>query len=237
MHLLEVGRTLLGFSDLSDGDLSFYHFSESENLDRWGNLEAVKKNAITKPKWVNQVHGNRLVVVETVEEDTCNQKADALITAFTEQPVGVFSADCLPVLLFNNQVCAAVHAGWKSTLQNIVSIAIKSFCNDFGQNPASINAMLGPCICQCCLEMGDEVYEEFAVTDISFLNSFKRMGKWHLDLHGLNRFQLLSAGLLEKNIREIGFCTFCNEEKYFSFRRQKQRNGSMFSFVVNRKKT
>ncbi|MEW6713221.1 MAG: laccase domain-containing protein, partial [Candidatus Riflebacteria bacterium] len=59
--------------------------------------------------------------------------------------------------------------------------------------------------------------------------------KWHLDLVALNRFQLISAGLPPENVEIKHHCTFCKPDQFFSFRRQKKRNGSMFSFVVRRK--
>lgn len=234
MKLFEDGKMLLGFSDSGDGDLSFYNLSSDLAESAWNNLAVVKKNVLTLPAWAIQVHGNRVLPVKTFSKSVLSEKADALITSLKDQPVGVFSADCLPLLIYSEKVCAAVHAGWRSTRQNIAAVAVQAFYEHYSENAASLKAYIGPCIGQCCLEMGDEVYDEFVSENSDYAAFFVRRKKWHLDLRSLNRFQLVSSGVINENISDLDSCTFCHADEYYSFRRQRQRNGSMFSFIVNR---
>ncbi len=91
--------------------------------------------------------------------------------------------------------------------------------------------IIGPCINQCCLELGEEVYEEFIKENKEYEKFFVRRNKPHLDMRGLIRYQLINAGVYDEQIMDINECTYCNVGGYFSYRRQKQRNGTMFSFV------
>jgi len=234
MKLFEDGRMLMGFSDTGDGDLSLYNMPAAQAEKAWNSLEVVRKNGLKAPVWAIQVHGNRVLPVKEFSPALLTEQADAVITDLVDQPAGVFSADCLPILIYSSRVCAAVHAGWRSTRQNIAAAAVQAFSSIYGQDVSSLKAYIGPCIDRCCLEMGDEVYDEFVSENAGYASFFGRRGKWHLDLRGLNRFQLVHAGLRTDNINDLDSCTFCHADEYYSFRRQRQRNGSMFSFIVNR---
>jgi polyphenol oxidase len=81
--------------------------------------------------------------------------------------------------------------------------------------------------------MGNEVFEEFLAADSLYARFFiKKENKWHLNLRKLNRYQLCEAGVIDSSISDLDYCTYCEEDNFYSFRRQKKRNGSMFSFIV-----
>lgn len=232
MRLVEDGNTILGFSSSEDGDLSFYLMSDNEIKTVWQKLPQVIANRLTDPAFVQQVHGNDVLELNRHQSCLCGT-ADAVYTQLTNQPIGVFSADCLPLILYSDKACAAVHAGWRGTLLDIAGKTVDRFV----QNDCSaenLMAHIGPCIGKCCLEMGEEVFEEFLSYDEEYGRFFEKKKKWHLDLRELNRFQLERAGLKPEKITVDQSCTFCREREFFSFRRQKKRNGSMFSFVVRR---
>lgn len=232
MKIVKDGNVIAGFSEATDGDLAFYLMSESQIDTIWKDLPLVKQHHLLSPAFATQVHGDRIINVAA--NASYNQgSADALITGLKNQPVGVFSADCLPLLIFNQDSCAAVHAGWRGTRLDIARKTVETFSHKYGQPADLLTACIGPCIGQCCLEMGDEVYEEFVTADSEYAQFFERREKWHLNLRGLNRFQLLRAGVRSEKIIDKEDCTFCKKKEFFSFRRQRQRNGSMFSFVVN----
>ena len=234
MKLYEDGRMLFGFSDSGDGDLSLYNMKDQQAEAAWNNLEVVKQQGLSAPAWAVQVHGNRVLPVKVFSPALLTEKADALITSLKDQPVGVFSADCLPLLIYSDETCAAVHAGWRSTLQNIAAASVKTFADLYGIKADRLKAFIGPCIGQCCLEMGDEVYDEFTGENAEYAEFFVRQTKWHLNLRALNRFQLVKSGVMPDQIVDFERCTFCRVDEFYSFRRQRQRNGSMFSFIVNR---
>ncbi|HPW58388.1 MAG TPA: peptidoglycan editing factor PgeF [Candidatus Rifleibacterium sp.] len=234
MKIFEDQKIIAGFSEAFDGDLSFYNMSSERAAEIWQNLPVVRENAMTWPTYGHQVHQDR---VFQVTEDTplfLTEKTDGLITNLADRPIGVFSADCLPLLIWCDRAVAAVHAGWRSACMNIATRAVERFSDLFQVEPADLKTLIGPCIGQCCLEMGDEVYQQFVEADPVWQKFFKKNGKWHLDLRGLNRWQLLQAGVPEAGINDFDHCTYCSEKQFFSFRRQRQRNGSMFSFIVRK---
>ena len=112
---------------------------------------------------------------------------DALITNVPGYCVCVTTADCVPVLLYDRrlQVVAAVHAGWKGTVQHIVSSVMEHMSRNFGTRGADVVACIGPSISLESFEVGDEVYEAFKESgfDMSIISTKKRKtGKHHIDL-------------------------------------------------------
>lgn len=100
-------------------------------------------------------------VPEEIEDIT---GVDALITNEPGLRVGVKTADCVPILLYDarQKAVAAVHSGWKGTVQNILAATIQRMKEEFSTDPADIRAVIGPCIHVDAFEVGDEVYEKFA---------------------------------------------------------------------------
>ncbi len=232
MRVVKDKSVLACFSDAVDGDLSFYLMNDEQIKNKWQNLEVVKNNKLECPAFLHQVHGKELLVNAEKQKQNGLLQADALLTEKAGLPVGVFSADCLPILLWSEKTVAAVHAGWRGSLLNIAAETVKAFSRDYGQAPQVVHAALGPCIGSCCLEMGQDVYDSFVNANEAYKQFFHKKEKWHLDIVALNKHQLIEAGLNEQNIEVCGKCTYCNEKDFFSFRRQRRRNGSMFSFVV-----
>ncbi len=220
------------FSDKSDGDLNFYTYSEEQ-------LEAIRKQLskslnhdIKFPVYVDQVHKADVVQVSKNEPfPTSDTKADAIITDLPETPIGVFTADCCPVLIAGPDVVSATHAGWKSTLQCICQNTVLKYNELYNIKPTELTAWIGPCIGECCFELGDEVYDMFVSKNPKWSQFFVRFDKWHLNLRALNRFQLEEAGIPSNQIIDYNHCTLCQADKYFSYRREHQKNGSMFSFI------
>jgi hypothetical protein len=93
---------------------------------------------------------------------------------------------------------------------------------EFGTAPADVYAAIGPGIGVCCYEVGEDVARQFGIT---------RVGRTHLDLASENRKQLEAAGVAPQNIEALGVCTFCDAERFFSYRRDKENPGRMTSFI------
>lgn len=234
MYWYQEDEIIIGFSDKTDGDLALYQLDDSAAIANWNSLELVKKFALERPFYAHQVHGCEVLAVNEIPTRLCVGRGDALITALPNVPVGVFSADCLPLIFWNSKAVAAVHAGWRGSCKNIAAATLQALCRNYNLLPEQTKVAIGPCIGPCCLEMGDEVFLQFVEENTDYQQFFRRKHKWQLDLVGLNRFQLLNAGIKAEHIFIHHQCTFCHEEKFFSFRRQKKRNGSMFSFAVRR---
>ena len=168
---------------------------------------------------LKQIHSN---FVLTGDRPGPAGEGDALITRSTGLAVSVRTADCFPILLADveTQAVAAVHAGWRGTASRIVQAAIARMQAEYGSDPRNIRAAIGPGIGGCCYEVGADVARQFGMS---------HGGK--LDLAVENRRQLIEAGLLPEHIDQVGGCTFCNETKFFSWRRDHEAAGRMISFI------
>ncbi len=91
---------------------------------------------------------------------------------------------------------------------------------EFGTDPRNVLVCIGPGIGVCCYEVGDDVSRQFGLS-----------GRTHLDLASENRKQLEAAGVPPLNIEALGVCTFCDAERFFSYRREKEKAGRMTSFI------
>lgn len=194
-----------------------------------------------------QRHGSAsLVVDESFFEESLEMRRtllkgiDALITHVPGYCVCVTTADCVPVLLYDRrlQVVAAVHAGWKGTVQHIVSSVIEHMNRKFGTRGADITACIGPSISLESFEVGDEVYDAFKESgfDMSLISIKKKeTGKYHIDLWEANRIELLDAGVPASQIEVAGICTYIHHDEFFSARRLGIDSGRILSGIMIRK--
>ena len=157
-------------------------------------------------------------------------EADALISSAASLAVAVKTADCVPILLADsvNRVVAAVHAGWRGTVQEIVRLTIERMEDRFGTKPEDIVAEVGPSIGPCCFEVGPEVARQFSKWNSALAN---RNRKEHLDLGDINCAQLRKAGVPAQHIRQIGLCTMCEPKLFHSYRRDREAAGRMMSWI------
>ncbi|MFH1355040.1 MAG: peptidoglycan editing factor PgeF [Candidatus Omnitrophota bacterium] len=155
---------------------------------------------------------------------------DALITDHKNLPLAIFTADCLSVFLFDAKTPAIglVHAGWRSSKEQISAKALQSMQQRFNTGLSDLYIYFGPCIRECCNEVGEEFKEYFASDLIS------RDNRYFLDLVSLNKKQLLHAGVKEENLLDSGLCTFCRREEFFSYRRESDSSGRMVSVIMLR---
>lgn len=148
---------------------------------------------------------------------------DALITNKKGLRIGVKTADCVPILLYdeNKEAVAAIHSGWKGTVQNIIAAAIKRMQEEFDTNPADIQAVIGPCIHIEAFEVGDEVYEKFAqMPELQTTGVPAIMKeKWHINLPAVCEIELLQSGVKKENIVVRPECTWTQHDIFYSARR------------------
>lgn len=158
-------------------------------------------------------------------------EGDGLITNEPGVVVGIKTADCVPVLLADpaTHAVAAVHAGWRGSAQNIVSAAVKELVTRYGAHAQDLHAAIGPAIGACCYEVSPEVARQFGTWIPEYADAVLPR---RIDLARVNAIQLSRAGVT--NIWTAGECTFCNPDRYFSFRREKEQAGRMTSFIGRR---
>ena len=177
---------------------------------------------------LRQVHSNRSFIV--AGSAGCLGEADALLTDQTGYLLTVRGADCLPILILEQQrrVVAAIHAGWRGTSAGIVARAVARMVHDFGAAVQKMHAAIGPGIGRCCYEVGPEVARQFRSL---FPERDDLDGNTRIDLVEANRRQLLQTGLADARIYRGAPCTSCNRKDFFSFRRAPEENGRMESVI------
>jgi YfiH family protein len=167
-----------------------------------------------------QIHGD--VIWET-KDPGYTSGYDAIIANAPGIFAGVGIADCCPILLADpaRKTTAAIHAGWKGTVQRIVHKTASILISN-GSNPADILAFIGPCISLAHFEVGDEVAEQFELKE-------RRGARWHVDLKASNESQLKNLGISQIEISE--FCTIENNDLFFSHRKEKGITGRMLAII------
>ena len=192
--------------------------------------------------FTKQVHGNTIRVV--TEDDRrelftpFKYEADGIVTNVKGLPLICFTADCVPVLLWDGQagVAAAVHCGWRSTVADILGNAVKAM-TELGSVPGDIHAAIGPAIDLCCFETGPEVPQavEALLKDDTEGVCFPLDGskdKFMVDLKETNRRRLMQLGLKAENISVSDECTSCNSDRYWSHRKTMGERGSQAALIV-----
>lgn len=161
-------------------------------------------------------------------------KGDALVTSRAGVSVGVFVADCVPILIEDKQTgaVAAVHSGWRGTASQAVVAAIEALQARYGARPEDLVAAIGPSIKGCCYQVGSEVVE--ALSGLPEPGAFVRRDDGHsyLDLQEANRQLLAEAGVGAVHVS--GMCTHCDAEHFFSYRRDGERSGRMLAAIEGR---
>ncbi|OGW05857.1 MAG: hypothetical protein A2889_05325 [Nitrospinae bacterium RIFCSPLOWO2_01_FULL_39_10] len=195
---------------------------------------------------VKQVHGDNICIINSSLRGThpvdgshhslLPIEADAIITNIKNLPIGVFTADCLPIVLadIRGRVVGIIHAGRVGTSLEITKKTVGKIKENFGISAEEIIAAIGPGIGGCCYEVDEksinpfkdrlEYFEKIAIE--------KYNGRWMLNLIGVNKIQLMESGLKSENIFTAEFCTSCHNDKFFSYRREGKTAGRMVSFVA-----
>lgn len=169
---------------------------------------------------LNQVHGATVHIVGANSSGE-RREGDGLVTAAAGVMLTVLTADCVPMLMADakRRVVGALHAGWRSTLAGIAAAGVRAM-TAAGAAPGDIQAALGPSIGPCCFEVEEQLARQF---EHHFPNAGSRFrpgppGKAYIDLRGLLHDELVRAGLHASATVDIGGCTRCARQEYFSRR-------------------
>ena len=174
---------------------------------------------------VRRIDGPQQGVIEGV---------DAVMTDVPQLCIGVSTADCIPVLLYDSihRAVSAVHAGWRGTVLRIVQKAVEAMRDTYGTAPADLQAVIGPGISLDSFEVGDEVYNQFLSAGFDMQPISRRDAKWHIDLPMCNRLQLMEAGIPSNNIQMTNICTYQQYDRYFSARRLGIQSGRIYTGIL-----
>lgn len=181
---------------------------------------------LEKLVFANQVHGKTVHRVDAAPEGVWSVgEGDALMTDRPGLGLVAQTADCTPILLFDpeNRACAAIHSGWRGTVQNIAGETIAAMGRAYGTRPESLFAAIGPAITPEHYRVGPEVLDQFE-TLFGTLDGLAlprdAEGGAGLDVSEACRRQLIAAGIPETQIERIATCTF-SDDRFFSSRRVK----------------
>ena len=205
----------------------------------------ITDNRLVLPR---QTHGNKVLCIEREffekseeEQSELLYGIDAIVTDEQQTCIGVSTADCIPILLYDDtrMAVAAVHAGWRGTVANIARECISTMHCRYGCQAKDIKAIIAPGISIDAFEVGDEVYATFAEAGFPMTRIAKRYPagqgeKWHIDLWEANRLQMAAAGIKAENITIAGICTYTRHEDFFSARRLGINSGRIFNGIMLR---
>lgn len=197
---------------------------------------------------LHQTHGTKTVIIDEdflarnpLEQALALDGVDALATNLPDVCICVRTADCIPILLWDDEtrIVSAVHAGWKGTQRRIVQSNLDVLRNSYGTAAQHLHAIIGPGIGPESFEVGDEVYDLFAAAGFPMDKLARRYPdtrnpqaeKWHIDLWECNRLQLIEKGVNPEHIHVSGIDTYQHYDRFFSARRHfdgRIINGIMF---------
>ena len=177
-----------------------------------------------------QTHSADVRVVSNPEDiKDGNQKFDALISNLENVLVGVKTADCVPVLIGDPKTksFAAIHAGWRGTVDSIVVNAVRKMRDIYGANPKNLVCAIGAAATGKNYEVGQDVIDAFEskFSTCGKLFTPTREGHALIDLHLANKDQLESVGVSPENIFTAPFCTLERTDLFFSYRVERRLYG------------
>ena len=255
----KMGEKVTAFSSTRYGGCSEGNYS-SFNVNRYcgDHEECIARNMQSLKNLLNvsqvvmphQVHGTEVFQLkhpapwENMTDSL--EGVDALITDVKGVCIGVSTADCIPILLYDeaHHAAAAIHAGWRGTVKRIAEETVRSMRDAFGTQPELLRAVIGPGISLASFEVGDEVYDQFRIVGFPIDRIARRYPilppfggteggfKWHLDLPLCNRLQLEAVGV--RQIEMSGICTYLQSDEYFSARKLGVNSGRILTGIVLR---
>ena len=181
-----------------------------------------------KPRW-KQVHGESWAEVLSARQE-CGE-VDALLTRIQGVPIGVMTADCVPLLLAHESgtAVAAIHAGWRGTHARIVE-KLWRFLESQGEQAHQWVACIGPSISSCCYEVSEELAFSFQrefqeLPPSSFLPRDR-----HLDLPRIHEQILVRLGF--KKVERLSYCTKCSPSPQFHSYRSEGSGHRQWSMIL-----
>jgi polyphenol oxidase len=196
----------------------------AENLERLSSAFGVRPQQLVT---VNQVHGTQ--VLEATSGTGGLGDADGVFTRSPGLLLGVRTADCLPILIedVESGQVAAVHAGWRGVLGEIVLRAIERM----GVSPSRIAVALGPAIQACCFEVNGDLPSRFsAAFGAEVIRPQSGKSRVHLDLAWAVGRSLSRAGVPDSQVDVLPHCTRC-DSRFFSYRREEGRTGRQLALI------
>jgi len=186
---------------------------------------------------LSQIHSDLVHIIEESGDQRNQREGDALMTRVPGIALGILVADCFPILLADpdSGAVAAVHSGWRGTASRILAKTVMALEARIGSRPAHLLAAVGPGIRACCFEVGTEVAQRVADShpgaDLA-LPLTDRPGKYLLNLPRALGIQLAQSGVQPDRVFDLGVCTRCNPQDFFSYRAEGPRAGRQMAVIA-----
>jgi len=173
----------------------------------------------------NQTHSSR---VYFTNQPCQNQETDGFISNRKDIVLTIKIADCIPLFLYDrtSDIIGMIHSGWRGTVGQIAINSIKQIIQN-GGNLSEIQALVGPSICKKHFEVREDIVSQFPS---KFVDT-SEFGTFNVDLKAMVTDQLISMGLNSKLIFDVGLCTHCREDLFYSYRRDKRLKGRMIAVI------
>ncbi|SFV69022.1 COG1496: Uncharacterized conserved protein [hydrothermal vent metagenome] len=230
--LKQFSKLTQGFTTKDNGNIAFHVNDDKYKviLNHKTLAEELKYDVNTLVH-MKQIHSTLVKVVDVNDTFLNPPTCDALITNKKNVPLMVMVADCSPLLFYDSkkEVIAVVHAGRAGAFGNIIQTTLDSFTEDFDSHPDDIFVSIGASIKSCCYEVGEEVVQEAINLNLGFAIA-KRKDSYYLNISAILKEQLSNEHIPSKNIEFQNECTCCNNNKYFSYRVNK--NDGRFAGII-----
>ncbi|UQZ32872.1 peptidoglycan editing factor PgeF [Paenibacillus sp. PK3_47] len=200
-----------------------------------------------------QTHGKEIAIVTerdrgrgSLDRTSAFQSTDGLLTNVPDVLLTSFYADCVPLYFYDpvKRAAGLAHAGWKGTVAEIAGAMARKMQEVYGSRPKDILAAIGPSIGECCYEVDDYVMDHVRrLEDTLGAQAFDGTGqvlytksetddsKSMLNLKEMNRRIMIKAGILPTHIECTTWCTSCNPDLFFSYRKENGITGRMTSWI------
>ena len=224
---------------LESMNISYHRGDAPENVEKNYRLLAdALQFSVKNLVMSHQIHSDLVRVVTKADhlglDHHLYPECDALITNEPGTALVIFTADCTPILLWDEKTGAvgAIHAGWRGTAANIAGKTVEKMVAEFGCDPANIRAAIGPNIGACCFEVGGEVPEAMRAAFGPAVEEwiFPKGEKFHMDLKQVNALALRNAGVTQIDIST--HCTMCQHHRFWSHRVHGASRGSQGAIIV-----
>lgn len=226
--IYDLGKINVVFST-AENNRSFNRHTDYgvENLN-----SIVEDLELSNIQYLNQIHSDNVFIYSNLKGDIKNKEGDALITNEKNTAIGVFTADCVPIIIVDvkNNIIASIHSGWKGTFNSIVIKTLDKMRKKFNIDINETKVFIGPHIRQCCYEISEELKKSFidkTKIDEKILFKDRNLSMEECILKDIREF-----GIKESNIYSLKLCTHCEEDiNLYSYRKSVGTYGRLFSFA------
>lgn len=227
------------YTSIQNSKWKYGNEGSTENFEK---LSSLLKIPVTQMCTTNQTHTAVVRSMskgnggEGILKPTEGGEYDGIVTSEKNLLLCSFEADCVPVYFYDklNKVAAISHSGWKGTASEISKVTVEKMKNEFSSQPENIIAVIGPCACNTCYEVGPELLVHF---DHAFHNELSEIfvpkddEKYILNLTRAIEITLLRNGISEKNIFTVDKCTIESDD-LCSYRRTKSKTDHMLTAIM-----